>query len=66
MEPTHRTIAKLWKHAGGYECYVHKRGDVWLLTLEQSGRVVKETPVESPGEAIRTSQELLRTLTPSG
>ena len=35
MEPTDRTIARLWKHAGGYECYVHKRGDVWLLTLEQ-------------------------------
>jgi hypothetical protein len=66
MELTDRTIAKLWEHAGGYECYVHKRGDVWLLTLEQSGRVLRETPVESPGDAIRTSQELLSTLPPAG
>ena len=60
MENANRTIAKMWTRKGGYECYVHKRGDEWLLTLSKSGQVVKELTVESPGDAIRLSEELLK------
>jgi hypothetical protein len=63
METAGRTIAKMWKHSGGYECYVKKRGDDWMLTLEQSGRILHESKVESPGEAIRKSDDLHRTVT---
>ena len=58
MELTHRTIARMWKGMSGYECYICKSGDGWVLTLEREGRVLKESKVESPGEAIRLSEVL--------
>ena len=66
MENANRAIARMWKHADGYECYVRKRGNDWLLTLEKSGRVVKESLVESPGDAIRQAEELRRTMIAAG
>jgi|GraSoiStandDraft_46_1057282.scaffolds.fasta_scaffold287722_2 hypothetical protein len=66
MVTADRTIAKMWTHAGGYDCYVRKRADQWLLTLEKAGTVLKESVVESPGEAIRKSEELLRILSAAG
>ena len=62
MEITHRTIARMWKGVSGYECYICKSGDEWMLTLERGGRVLKESKVESPGEAIRLSESLRREL----
>jgi hypothetical protein len=58
MENASRTIAKMWKR-DGCECFVHKRGDRWFLTVERSGVVLEECEVDSPGEAIRRSKELL-------
>ena len=58
MEITHRTIARMWKGMSGYECYICKSGDGWVLTLEREGHVLKESKVESPGEAIRLSEVL--------
>ncbi len=62
MEITHRTIARMWKDVSGYECYILKSGDEWVLTLEREGRVLKESRVESPGEAIRLSDALRKEL----
>jgi len=61
MESASRTIAKMWARKG-YECFVHKRGDDWVVTLSQQGQVLRESKVESPGEAIRLSEELLKSL----
>ena len=62
MEITHRTIARMWKDVSGYECYICKSGDEWVLTLEREGFVLKESKVESPGEAIRMSDALRKEL----
>ena len=62
MEITHRTIARMWKGVSGYECYILKSGDEWVLTLEREGSVLKESKVESPGEAIRLSESLRKEL----
>jgi len=62
MELTHRTIARMWKDVSGYECYLLKSGDEWVLTLEREDRVLKESTVESPGEAIRLSESLRKEL----
>ena len=62
MEITHRTIARMWKGVSGYELYIRKSGDEWVLTLERGGRIVKESKVESPGEAIRLSKALRKEL----
>lgn len=59
MENAGRTIARMWKRVSGYECSVRKRGNEWMLVLEQDGRLITETPVESPGEAIRRAEKLL-------
>jgi len=58
MELTSRTIARMWKGVSGYECYIRKNGDEWVLTLERRGSIVKQSKVESPGEAIRLSEAL--------
>ena len=62
MELTSRTIARMWKGVSGYECYIRKNGDEWVLTLERGGSILKESKVESPGEAIRLSESLRREL----
>ena len=62
MEITNRTIARMWKGLSGYECYIRKSGDEWMLTLERGDRIVKESKVESPGEAIRLSEALRQEL----
>jgi len=46
----------------GYECYIRKNGDEWVLTLERQGSIVKQSKVESPGEAIRLSEALRKEL----
>ena len=62
MEITNRTIARMWKDVSGYECYILKSGDEWVLTLERGGSILKEFKVESPGEAIRLSKALRKEL----
>jgi hypothetical protein len=61
-----RTIAKLWKRTDGHECLVHKCGNEWLVTLTLDGRVIREATIESPGEALRLSEEWFRALTSAG
>ena len=61
MELTSRTIARMWNRTG-YACYVQKRGDEWMLTLEMNGQVLRESVVDSPGEAIRQSDELFKSI----
>lgn len=51
------TIAKMWSRPDGHECYVHKHGDAWVVTLERNGQVLRESNVESPGDALRMSAE---------
>jgi len=61
MKTASRTIARMWKRRG-FECSIHKHGDEWVLRLEQDGRILDESQVESPGEAIRKSEELLKSI----
>ena len=58
MELSTRTIARMWKGVSGYECYILKSGDEWVLTLERAGSILKEFKIESAGEAIRLSEAL--------
>lgn len=66
METANRTIAKMWNHGDGHECYLRKIGNVWMLTLERAGTILNEMPVDSPGEAIRQADELRRNLLARG
>jgi hypothetical protein len=57
MENASRTIALMWKDVrGGLKCVLHRREDAWILSVERHGRTLRETVVESPGEAIRLAQ----------
>jgi hypothetical protein len=64
METASRTIARMWDDIKGYECFVRKRGDDWVLTLERAGEIIREATVESPGEAIRLSEEYKKGVRP--
>ncbi len=57
-----QTVARMWTRPNGYACFVHKRNDQWVVTLEQAGRIMSEAAVEGPGEAIRRAEEFLSSL----
>jgi len=52
----------MWSRAGGYECYMHWRGQECLLALKKSGVLLLESKVDSPREAIQLSEELFKSL----
>jgi len=66
MEAASRSIAILWKGVQGHKCFLKKEGDEWVITLEAHGKPVSCFAVEGPGEALRLSEELLRTVKATG
>ena len=55
------TVAKMWSRPGGHACYVQKRDDVWVVTQERKGHVVRASNVGSAAEALRTVEEFEET-----